>query len=40
MEPNRVEDSLQQIRITNCSFEGNVGGGIMMGAQNSFFAPF
>jgi hypothetical protein len=28
LEPNRVEDRLEQIVIKNCSFLGNVGGGI------------
>jgi hypothetical protein len=31
LEPNRVEDELQDVHITGCRFIGNVGGGIMMG---------
>ena len=31
MEPNRVNDTLQHVRIENVSLVGNVGGGIMFG---------
>ena len=31
LEPNRVEDRLEQIRIHNCTLNGNVGGGIQFG---------
>ena len=31
LEPNRVEDRLEAVLVHNCTFGGNVGGGIMMG---------
>ena len=31
LEPNRVQDALVNVLIRNCSFVGNVGGGIQFG---------